>query len=117
MGPQVGIALTLDLSNTDGTKDGHTRALSLQHSDDKLLGIPPRLIVALAIVRSLQEFNQLLYSQGLCAGTNFQRHADELAYHRIQLEGQLKSVAMLETKVQRVLNLVRLSSSRWKTCG
>lgn len=104
---QVDIALTLDLSSTDGTKDGHTRALALQHLDDKLLCIPARLNVALSIVRSLEQFNDLLHSRRLCTDAAFQHWADEMAYHRTQIEGQLNGASVLERKVQRILNLVR----------
>ncbi|RMJ22397.1 hypothetical protein PHISP_06739 [Aspergillus sp. HF37] len=105
----VDIALTLDLSSTDGTKNGHTRALALQHLDDKLLCIPARLTVALSTVRSLEQFNELLHSRRLCTDAAFQHWADEMAYHRAQIEGQLKSASVLERKVQRILNLLSVA--------
>lgn len=105
---KVDLALTLDLSSTEGTKDGHTRALALQHLDDKLLSIPSRLTVALGIVRSVEQFNQRLHSWSPCDDAASQNWSDGLAYHRAQVEGQLTSVSVLERKVQRILNLVRI---------
>lgn len=99
-------ALTLDLSRNDGAKDGHTRAITLQHLDDQLLSVPPRLNVALATIKSLEQLYQSLHARGLFSDASYQRWADRMSYQRTQIEGYLKSFLMLETKVQRILNLV-----------
>ncbi|KAI9927065.1 hypothetical protein MW887_003447 [Aspergillus wentii] len=105
----VDIALTLDPSNTNDSRAGLIRLLKPQYLGDKLLPLPARLGVALTIITKLEDINTLVHSKDLSTEAQFQKVSDELSYHKTTLEGHLKSVRVLERKIQGISDLLAVS--------
>ena len=54
----------------------------------------------------MQEINTLLYTKGFSTENNYDRVSGDLASYKVNLEGHLRSVRVLERKAQGISDLV-----------
>ncbi|OOF94503.1 hypothetical protein ASPCADRAFT_397324 [Aspergillus carbonarius ITEM 5010] len=101
------IALTRDLSKSDGIDQNVLlELLKPQHLGDVILPLSSWMGVAQATISKMQEINTLLYTKGFSTENNYDRVSGDLASYKVNLEGHLRSVRVLERKAQGISDLV-----------
>ncbi|PYI01669.1 hypothetical protein BO78DRAFT_464511 [Aspergillus sclerotiicarbonarius CBS 121057] len=107
------IALTRDLSKSEGIDQNVLlELLKPQHLGDIILPLSSWMGVALATIRKMAEINSLLYSKGFSAENDYDRVAGDLASYKVNLEGHLRSVGVLERKAQGISDLLAVALSQ-----
>ncbi|PYH93159.1 hypothetical protein BO71DRAFT_382203 [Aspergillus ellipticus CBS 707.79] len=107
------IALTRDLSRSEDVDQNVLfELLKPQHLGDVLLPLSSWMGVTLATTDKMKETNDLFYSKGLLAESDYQRILDELASHKANLEGHIRSIGVLERKAQGISDLLAVALSQ-----
>ncbi|PWY96716.1 hypothetical protein BO94DRAFT_592680 [Aspergillus sclerotioniger CBS 115572] len=107
------IALTRDLSKSEGIDQNVLlELLKPQHLGDVILPLSSWMGVAQATVSKMQEINTLLYSKNVSTEDNYDRVTGDLASYKVNLEGHLRSVRVLERKAQGISDLLAVALSQ-----
>jgi hypothetical protein len=104
--------LAIDFSKGAQYGRGTETLQDVHNLQDKLLPLTPRLRSTLAIINSLKGYIKNLRERQLCTEELYVDIKNELEFYDVSLNGHLTSAALLEKRVQEILNLVSSSRSR-----
>ncbi|KAG0651758.1 hypothetical protein D0Z07_1903 [Hyphodiscus hymeniophilus] len=100
------ISLAVDFSKESQYGRGTETLQDLHNLQDKVLPLSPRLRSTLATVNSLKLYVETLRAKDICNEELASDFKGELECYDVLLDGHLSSVALLEKRIQEILNLL-----------
>jgi hypothetical protein len=104
------VALTLDFSRPEDYSDGFKTLSRLQYLQERILPLSARFKTSTSTVSELQELNKLFCENEYYEKPRFVLLSNSLKSYNTKFHGHLVSIEALKSRVQGVLELVRLSS-------
>lgn len=104
------MALTLDFSRPEDYSDGFKTLSKLQYLQERILPLSARFKTSASTVAELQQLNRTFHESEYYEKSRFLMLGNSLNSYNAKYQGHLVSMDVLITRVQGILELVRLSS-------
>ncbi|KAL5363349.1 hypothetical protein BJX96DRAFT_177989 [Aspergillus floccosus] len=104
----VDLTLAFDLRKpgTKDSKEGLVPLMDQQYLRDKIVTLASQVGVALTTLQKLEKINAEFHARGFSSDREQQTVSDKLTHQIMSLEGHLKSVGVLEQKVQSISDML-----------
>jgi hypothetical protein len=98
--------VTIDFERKEAYQTGSELLQRLQHFEDIILPLVPRLKSTLATLTKLQTLGEWIPQARLGSHEEKQMYVDELLSFRAQVQGYIESTELLRKRSQRTLDIV-----------